>query len=326
MSPKKKARRKKPLETSSVKNEKGAPPPSLISREQLVNLFLEGYGGKKNKVSKDKFSKKLSAYLQQESKKYAIHEKYNILILYDDTTIINSDSDKIYEAIKNFSNKEKPILLILYSRGGEPGPAYLIGKLCREFCNGKLAIAVPRRAKSAATLIACAANEIHMGSLSQLGPIDPQIDGMPALGLKNSIKHIAELASKYKDAGNMFAKYMKLSIKPIQIGYYERVAESAKQYAERLLEEHRETLAGEPSLIARYLIYEYKDHGFVIDKGEATRIFGEKMIKCDTLEYEYANFIYEIINEFENYARLLDHALYFIGSLNSEPVIISKGR
>jgi len=47
-----------------------------------------------------------------------------------------------------------------------------------------------------------------MGSLSELGPIDPQINELPALGLKNSVDHIAELVRKYPASSEMFAKYL----------------------------------------------------------------------------------------------------------------------
>ena len=47
--------------------------------------------------------------------------------------------------------------------------------------------------------------------------------------------YIAYLIKDYPQASEMFAKYLNLSIDPIHLGYYERVAESATQYAERLL-------------------------------------------------------------------------------------------
>jgi hypothetical protein len=69
-----------------------------------------------------------------------------------------------------------------------------------------------------------------MGSLSELGPIDPQFKGLPALGLKSAIQHIAELVAEYPHATDLLSKYMSQSIQPIHLGYYERVTESAVQY------------------------------------------------------------------------------------------------
>jgi hypothetical protein len=285
--------------------------------------MIDAYSGEGNDSIIPHFHKRFREYLIQEFSKSGLSKKYNLLCLFDDSTMLKSDADNIYNAATTFK-KDKPILLILYSGGGVPGSAYLIGKLCREYSNGKLVVAIPRYAKSAATLLCCAANEIHMGSLSELGPIDPQINNMPTLGLKNSIEHIAELVTENPTSSDMFAKYMHLSIEPIQIGYYERVAESAMQYAENLLNTHKENLPKAANLIANELVYKYKDHGFVIDKSEATKILGEEIIKSNTKEYEIGNTIYQFLDTLSRVANFLNHNFYFIGGLNSEPTMNQK--
>lgn len=152
--------------------------------DEVRSPLFAGYGRKPVLEARAEFSEKFKALIKQEMGKHPIAQQYNVIVLYDTTSLIKPDSDSIYEAIKSFEKDPKPLLLILVSNGGEPGTAYLIGKVCREFSAGKFIVVVPRHAKSAATLLACAAEEIHMGSMSELGPIDPQIDGMPALGLK----------------------------------------------------------------------------------------------------------------------------------------------
>jgi len=298
-----------------------------IEFDTVLDALIKGYGREASEENKKLFSTMFSEYLKQELAKDSSASKYNILVLFDNTVLVKGDSDQIYRAVTGFSDTTKPLLLILLSGGGEPGSAYLIGRLCREFSNNnKLVIVVPRHAKSAATLLACAADEIHMGSLSELGPIDPQINRMPALGLKNSIEHIADLVSKNPGSSEMFAKYLKLTVEPVQIGYYERVAESAVQYAERLLEKHKSSLSSEPAVIANKLVYGYKDHGFVIDKEEAVSVFGDKTVKCNTSEYELGNTIYNILSRVENIADILDHNFYFIGSIDSSPNFVKKRR
>lgn len=47
--------------------------------------------------------------------------------------------------------------------------------LCRVYSNGNFHVLIPRRAKSAATMIALGSTDIHMGETSELGPIDTQI-------------------------------------------------------------------------------------------------------------------------------------------------------
>ncbi|MHA8060376.1 SDH family Clp fold serine proteinase [Aquirufa beregesia] len=298
-------------------------PKKVIQKFDVVKLLFEAYGDDGNDANISEFQEKFRLLINQEIESLAISKKYNIVILYDDSTMLKSDADKIYSAVTAF-DKQNPVLMVLLSSGGVPGSAYLIGKLCREYSNGQFLVVVPRHAKSAATLLCCAANEIHMGSLSELGPIDPQINGLPALGLKNSIEHIAQLVSENPKSFEMFAKYLNMSIEPVQIGYYERVAESAMQYAENLLNTHSENLPRNAELIANELVYKYKDHGFVIDKTEAMKILGTDIIKHNTAEYELGNSIYEFLKYFKKIANYTNHIFYFIGGLDSEPTLVKK--
>jgi ClpP class serine protease len=313
---------KKKATPKTITEKKEAPKLKMLD---LIDPFWDCYA-KENPSDEDKkfFNERLTAFLKQGIGSLEKGADYNILILYDNILMVKADSDRIYNAINSFEDKTKPILLVILSGGGEPASAYLIGKLCQEFCNGNFTVVVPRYAKSAATLLACAAHEIHMGSLSELGPIDPQIKGMPTLGLKNSIEHIAELVSNNTGSSEMFARYLQRTVEPIQIGYYERVAESAMQYAEKLLDKNKSKLPSTPKEIARRLVYGYKDHGFVIDKEEATEIFGKEVIKSNTPEYKIGNFVYDTLSRVERWATSLKQNFYFTGSLDSVPEIWPK--
>ena len=246
-----------------------------------------------------------------------LFDRYHVLIQFDDTTMKRIDADNIYTSLKDsFSNKSKDILLVLYSFGGDIASAYLISKLCREFTKGKVVVAIPRMAKSAATLICCGADEIHMGSLSELGPIDPQINGLPALGLKNTIKQIAETSSIYPGSGPLFAEYLAKTIKPIDLGYFDRIVESASQYAQRLL--GKRCINDTPDRIkklADHLVYDYSDHGFVIDKTEATDLFGKDVIKLDSPEYYFSDTVYSLFTFISSICSS-KYKFYFIGSCN----------
>lgn len=301
------------------------PPKSIeISRGDLWKSIYSSCSLQATDEDKRVNAKLINLYIKQEASKSQIINNYNILILFDPTRLIKTDADKIYNAVTTFS-EEKPLLLVLYSTGGDGGSAYLIGKLCREHSKGKFVVTVPRHAKSAATLICCAADEIHMGSLSELGPIDPQIEDLPALGLKYSIEHIAELVKKYPESSEMFARYLSRSLKLIHLGYYERVAESAVQYAERLLSTHKTLLPKSEKEIAKELVYGYKDHGFVIDKSEAEKIFGTQIIKNNNDEYKLGNNVYKALSTISYFLDLMEHNFYFIGSLDSEPNISKRG-
>lgn len=294
--------------------------PKALTNLDVINAIFDAFHGSGGtQAKKNECNVIIKQYLKQVATENDAFDKYNVIILYDNGKLIKQDADRIYSAVNDF-DKKKPLLLILFSGGGYPASAYLIGKLCREYSEGNFIISVPRMAKSAATLLCCAANEIHMGSLSELGPIDPQIDEMPALGLKNSVEHIAELVKSYPSASDMFASYLEKSLPLINLGYYERVAESAVQYAEKLLLSHEDNLQRPAKEIANDLVYKYKDHGFVIDKSEGEEIFGDNIIKSNTPEYELGNDIYRALAFIYRIAKAVNKDFYFIGSLNSDPV------
>ncbi|MDD4409085.1 MAG: hypothetical protein PHW52_00335 [Candidatus Pacebacteria bacterium] len=288
----------------------------------VLNIFIL-YIKDSSDENKKLFLEKFNEYLNQEVKKQAKSNEYNILVLFDNASLSNTHSDKIYRSL-NKLDRTKPLILVIHSGGGYPGPAYLIGKLCKQFSDKKFIAVVPRYAKSAATLLSCGADEIHMGKLSELGPIDPQINNMPTLGLKNSVEHIAELVGNNPKSSEMFARYLALTIEPISIGHYERVAESAAQYAIRLLEKKKDLLIKDPGEIATRLVYGYKDHSFVIDQEEAETIFGDKVLKKDTDEYKIGDCIYSLLSRIENLTNLIDYKFSFIGELMIDSIFLEK--
>lgn len=219
-----------------------------------------------------------------------IGEKYHLLFLYEPNSSIEQGMvDRIYNAIPD--DNKKPILLLIHNHGGRIEPAYLISKTCKEL-SPKFVVTIPRKAKSAATLIALGGNEIHMGPMSELGPIDPQFAGLPALGISSSLESIAKIVCKYPESSSMFADFMKEKLDLRILGYFERVSESAQQYAIRLLND-KDLKSDE---VAHKLVYEYKDHSFVIDKEEARELLGDT-IKVNTDEYRFANEIHKFLNE-----------------------------
>ena len=143
--------------------------------------------------------KLISAEIDNIISRYEIGE-LEVLFLFDDVDdISNYHSDRLYAAASAIGEGKKDILLIIHSRGGSIEPAYLISKTLKRFAAKKFVVAVPRRAKSAATLICLGADEIHMGMISQLGPIDPQSAGLPVLGVGNALGH--QLIRSHPDSG-----------------------------------------------------------------------------------------------------------------------------
>ncbi|MCJ2075684.1 ATP-dependent Clp protease proteolytic subunit [Methylobacterium sp. E-016] len=242
---------------------------------------------------------------------------YTTIMLVDEVdSISNYHADQIYAAATESDIKDD-ILLIINSGGGGIEPAYLLSKTLKRLSCGKFVVAVPRRAKSAATLICLGADEIHMGLMSHLGPIDPQMGGLPALALGNALNVIAELACQFPGAAEIFKDYLRVQAPIRNIGYYQRVNESAVQYAERLLQSRTFGSNHTSETVAKHLVNHYKDHGFVIDIDEATELLGSDMIKINSFEYKAADEIYRML-DFIGFVMAIEKKKYWhVGSVET---------
>jgi len=79
---------------------------------------------------------------------------------------------------------ESQLDLVLHSPGGSPEAAEAIVQYLRQKFD-HIRLFVPHMAMSAATMIACAADEIVMGKHSYIGPIDPQLQLQTSLGARS---------------------------------------------------------------------------------------------------------------------------------------------
>ena len=241
-------------------------------------------------------------------------------------SIDDADLDSVFTSLRRSNpNKERNVCLILLSRGGSIEPAYQISKLCKQWSASKFIVAIPRYAKSAATLIALGADEIHIGPLGQLGPIDPQLGGLPALGVSQALQTIAQLAEKYPGSSVMFAEYLKRVLTVEQIGYCDRIAQSASQYAHRLLS-GKASISERVEFIANRLVLEYKDHSFVIDVEESRKLLGEDLVKSDSSELELAERLYQLFDEFNYWLRFRDKKLLLTGDPLENIIILKINR
>ena len=91
------------------------------------------------------------------------------------------DAQTIIAAIKE-TPRDMPIDLVLHTPGGLVLAAMQIARAV-EAHPAKVTVYVPVYAMSGGTLIALAADEIVLGEFSVLGPIDPQIAGLPAASI-----------------------------------------------------------------------------------------------------------------------------------------------
>jgi hypothetical protein len=264
----------------------------------FFTYFVNEFRKASDDIKKDnlfKVRELASAKVRQVVKKSPLSSDNKVIFLIQDgnNDISNSTLDAIYSAVKG-TDKQKNALLILNSPGGYIGPAYFISKCCKEYSN-LFCVAIPRRAKSAATLISLGADQIHMGSISELGPIDPQIRKLPALALGDAVDFLASISAKHPQSAEMFARFLSRELDLQHLGHTRRIADSAADYAKRLLGTKKLPMNAKD--VGEHLVTGYKDHGFVIDKEEATQILGSSIVKSNTPEYDLADTIYKMIED-----------------------------
>jgi ATP-dependent protease ClpP protease subunit len=94
------------------------------------------------------------------------------------------DSDKMgFMSTTNGLDRSKGLDLILHTPGGSIGATESIVHYLKAMFGNDIRAIVPQIAMSAGTMIACSCKEIIMGKHSNLGPIDPQIGGLPTHGI-----------------------------------------------------------------------------------------------------------------------------------------------
>ena len=95
-----------------------------------------------------------------------------------------NDSDKnAFMATVHGLDRSKGLDLILHTPGGSIAAAESLVDYLRRMFGTDIRAIVPQIAMSAGTMMACACREIVLGKQSNLGPIDPQMNGMPATGV-----------------------------------------------------------------------------------------------------------------------------------------------
>ncbi len=96
------------------------------------------------------------------------------------------DAEEVIRAIQE-TNPSTPIDIVLHTPGGMVIAAMQIADALRQH-PALVTAFVPHLALSGGTLIALAADRIVMSPHAMLGPIDPQIDGLPAVSLARVLR------------------------------------------------------------------------------------------------------------------------------------------
>ena len=183
---------------------------------------------------------------------------------------------------------EQGVDLLLQSPGGDIDVAEklvnLISARCRSF-----RVIVAQSAKSAATLMALASDEIVMSDTSELGPIDPQVTvttpqgqliRRPAASFIGGLTWIQEEVK----GGEMSPVFFPLlsSLDPALLDYCKKAIERSERFAEKwLLRSQCKGQAEDAKKVAKKLAdtKEYLSHGTMIDHKEAESL-GLKVNYC----------------------------------------------
>lgn len=217
--------------------------------------------------------------------------------------------------------KDQPVALLIDSPGGFARSAYMLAKLLDEKCGGFIAV-VPRFAKSAATLLTLGGQRIVLGKHAELGPLDVQVfdaeyeDFRSGLDQVQSVERLHAAALESVDqtlilwstrtnkkletllptACHFVSELMQPLFDKIDTVTYtqkSRLLKEAEEYAIRLLEgKYRPEKA---KAIARLLVEQYPEHGFIIDAKEASQIGLTVSVPNDELQ--------EVFDELRPYLR-----------------------
>jgi ClpP class serine protease len=92
-----------------------------------------------------------------------------------------NDADKTgFMTVIHQMDRSKGLDLVLHTPGGEISATESLVDYLRAMFGTDIRAVIPQLAMSAGTMIACACKQIIMGKHSNLGPIDPQLRGIPA--------------------------------------------------------------------------------------------------------------------------------------------------
>lgn len=176
----------------------------------------------------------------------------------------------------NESRECKDLYLLLQSYGGDPNSAYTIAKALRKNFENIVCF-TPQIAMSGATMVAASANEIVMGELSKLSPIDPQL--VTAEGKREStlalVRGFNKLDKRFAktNRGDIPYPYQHL-IESVDLTEYESrsgVLDTVKNYSLELLKKANYT-KNKAEKISRSLTFNFPSHFSIIDYEKAKEL------------------------------------------------------
>jgi hypothetical protein len=236
-----------------------------------------------------------------------------------ETRIANDCHPLIFSHLRQIGASNK-VDLFLYTPGGITVAGWGLVHLIREFCK-EFAVLVPYRAWSCGTLICLGADEIVMGRLGQLGPIDPSTQNPfnpPILGAPPAPQHtlpmnvedivsFIDLAKREiglkGDAGlsSALENLSKMNpYAPLALGAAYRVRPQIVKLATGLLQLHMGEKRREIKQIVDVLAKQLGSHDYLIGRREAKRIG----LKVKDASADLETLMWELYSEYETMMEL----------------------
>jgi len=244
---------------------------------------------------------------------YILGDRPNLATNIDDVQV------RLFQRHLEGIGSTEEIDIFIYSRGGDVVTPYRIATLIREFSK-KFGVLVPYRSHSAATLLCLGADEIIMGSMGELTPIDPRTvnpfnpqDPMnPQQRIPISVEDVTSYFSLAKEKAGIkgeenttgVLKALTSIVHPLALGNVQRIHLGIRLFAKKLLSLHMdpEKDAYEIDAIIKTLTEELYAHAYPIGRKEAKEV-GLKVKKPDN---ELEETMWSLYKEYETLLKMRD--------------------
>jgi hypothetical protein len=206
---------------------------------------------------------------------------------------------QVYELLRGTTRMPR-LDLVLITQGGLAAAARRLALLLHEYTE-RLTILVPHRAWSAGTLLCLAANELVLGPMAELGPLDPRIGAVrgselrgdllegtgPGVVSAEDIRAFRELAREWFGVDDPASRVQVLGllsqrVSPVSLGGFFRADRLVRQIAAELLAFQLPDAAGRAELVDR-LVSGYHAHDHAITRSQA-RSLGLRVTDADADE------------------------------------------
>ena len=194
-------------------------------------------------------------------------------------SICHDDVVALYELLEKLGRNEM-IYLFIKSSGGNGQSSLRLVNLLRQYCDNVVAL-VPLECASAATMITLGANEIQMGPMAYLTPVDTSLthslspidrdNDRVSVSLDELTRVVRLWQAQNGDAQQNPYQELFQHVHPLVIGAVDRAESLSIMLCKELLAYHIKDEA-EADKIANALNAKYPSHGYPILFSEAQRI------------------------------------------------------